>query len=248
MNEKIKNFLKETPMIIVMVLIMGIIVIPLPDLCLEILYSAECIFAIVIFVFSFTKLKRCLPRLVIIFSLFSLSIAIAITRVALIGYTNNSSAKLTDYFADIICENNYVIGFAISVILFIVQVIVLKKGNHRVIEVITTKIGKEGEMLTENDSTASEMNNEVDFYSSLDGASKFLGGECKALMFVLLVNLLGGIVNNFVINHKLSFTNEILERCVRNFAGNNIIFYLPILIVSMALGFCVTKNFMKKNR
>lgn len=241
MNEKIKITFRQTPLIVTMVLVMGMIFIPLPELCYEILFGIECAFALFIFIFTFTKLKKHMPRLVLYFSLLSLGIAIGITRLDFIGYTSNTSVRITDLFVKIVGEKNYIIGMAITICCILVEIILIETGSNRVIELVNKKnIKQSDKTITDDDSL--EEKKEMDYYATLDGVSKFLKGETKALCFLLTVNIIGGILIPFAVNHKSILDSETFVLMIKNTIANNFIFYVPLVIVSAAFGIGATRE------
>ena len=245
MNEKIKNIFKQTPFIVTMVLVIGILFIPLPELCYEILFGIECAFALFIFIFTFTKLKHYMPRFVLYFSLLSLAIAIGITRLDLNSYTTNTSVRITDLFVKIVGEKNYIIGMAITVCCLVVEIILIETGSTRVIDLVNKKnIKQSDQTITDDDSSAEKK--QMDYYATLDGVSKFLKGQNKALCFILLVNIVGGIIIQYSVNHQPIIELETWNFVIRNFIADNFIFYVPLVIVSAAFGIGATREIENK--
>ena len=94
---------------------------------------------------------------------------------------------------------------------------------------------KEEEILKEN------MRKEVDYYSNMDGASKFLSGVSKANVFFILLNLAGGILIHIV---KLKTSIGIaIENSMFITVGNALLFTLPVMVVSFAAGLNITGDF-----
>lgn len=240
MNEKIKNIFKQTPLIVTMVLVIGILFIPLPELCYEILFGIECAFALLIFIFTFTKLKQYMPRFVLYFSLLSLSIAMGITRLDLNSYKTNTSVRITDLFVKIVGEKNYIIGMAITVCCLVVEIILIETGSTRVIDLVNKKNIKQSDQTNTDDDSSAEKK-QMDYYATLDGVSKFLKGQNKALCFILLVNIVGGIIIQYSVNHQPIFELETWNFVIRNFIADNFIFYVPLVIVSAAFGIGATR-------
>ena len=150
-------------------------------------------------------------------------------------------------------EKNYSIGGIITVIFLTLQVLIISKGGCRVSEVnarfiltsmnqkffdIDNKLNqgiidkKEEEILKEN------VRKEIDYYSSMDGASKFLSGISKVNVFFTLVNLAGGILIQVV---KLKTSIGIaIENSMFITVGNTVLFTLPVMVVSFAAGLNIT--------
>ena len=209
MKNKIVDFIMYNIIPVAMILIVLMMLIPLPVIAVESLIGIETLFSIAILIYSFTKNHVAMPKLFLVFSLFSMTLNISLTRISLTGYETSISVPLGGIISSTIGGKNYIIGGIISVILLTVQVFIISRGCCRVSEVtakfmldsmnqkffdIDNKLNqgiidkKEAEILKENE------RKEIDYYSSMDGASKFLSGLSKANVFFTLVNLAGGIL------------------------------------------------------
>ncbi|MDR0624444.1 MAG: flagellar biosynthesis protein FlhA, partial [Treponema sp.] len=95
--------------------------------------------------------------------------------------------------------------------------------------------------ITEEESTArkKDLQQEADFYGSMDGASKFISGNVKVGIFITAVNILGGIIIGVAIHQ------ESLSAAVGNYIsfsiGDGLISQFPALLVSTAMGIVVTR-------
>lgn len=239
-----------------MILVVLMILIPLPVIVLESLIGIETLFSVVILVYSFAKNRVAMPKLVLVFSLFSMALNISLIRISLTGYESDFCVPFVGAISGIIGGKNYIIGGIISAILLTVQVLIISKGCCRISEVsarfvlesmnqkffdIENKLNqgiidkREEEKLKEN------VRKEVDYYSSMDGASKFLCGISKANVFLALVNLAGGILIQVV---KLKTSIGIaIENSMFITVGNAVLFTLPIMVVSFAAGLNITGDF-----
>ena len=256
MKNKIVDFIMYNIIPVAMILVVLMMLVPLPVIALESLIGIESLFSIAILIYSFTKNRVVMPKLVLVFSLFSMALNISLTRISLTGYESGISVPLGGIISSTIGGKNYIIGGIITVILLTVQVFIISKGGCRVSEVnarfILTSINqkffnidnklkqgiiniKEEEILKEN------MRKEIDYYSSMDGASKFLSGVSKANVFFILVNLAGGILIHVV---KLKTSIGIaIENSMSITVGNALLFTLPVMVVSFAAGLNITGDF-----
>lgn len=233
----------------------AMLLIPFSGSVLEVLFGIEAAFTAVILVYSFLKHRKAMPVLVLFFAMFSLAVNISYTRAALLGYESGDQVSVVCFFADMLGGKSIPTGFIIAIILLIVHVIIITKGTARVVEVaarfsldsINQKFFDNDEKLAGNQISEEEaekqkevVQNEVEWYSRLDGAAKFLNGSLKATIVIILVNLLGGF---FVEKLKLGTPFlEGLEAVVRITTGNIVVFLLPSLIVSFALGIIVSRD------
>lgn len=197
-----------------------------------------------------------MPKLVLVFSLFSMALNISLTRISLTGYETSISVPLAGIISGTIGGKNYIIGGIITVILLTAQILIISKGGCRVSEVnarfiltsmsqkffdIDNKLNqgiidkKEEEILKGN------VKKEVDYYSNMDGASKFLSGVSKANVFFILVNLAGGIlIQVFKLKTSIGMA---LENTMFITVGNVVLFTLPVIVVSLAAGLSITGDF-----
>ncbi len=250
-----KISLKKLLSTIAVVVLAAMLFIPFSSVVNEVLFGIESVFALAILIYSFIKNHKVLPVLVTIFSLLSLVVALSFTRAALTGYESEIQIPVVEFFAGVLGGNDAAVGFVIAVILLVVQIIVVTKGSSRVTEVAARfALDNMNQKLFDVDNNLSEAKlteeeaekqkeaicNEVDYYASLEGSSKFLNGVTKATVFVILVNLLGGFL---LLWGKLGTpVVDSLMSVARITTGNMVVFLLPVLVVSFALGISATRD------
>lgn len=135
MKNKIFNFVMHIIIPVAMILAVLMMLIPLPVIAVESLIGIEALFSVVILIYSFTKNPVAMPKLILVFSLFSMALNISLTRTSLIGYESDICVPLVGAISGIIGGKNYIIGGIITVILLMVQVFINSKGCCRVSEV-----------------------------------------------------------------------------------------------------------------
>lgn len=256
MKNKIVDFIMYNIIPVAMILIVLMMLIPLPVIAVESLIGIEALFSVAILIYSFTKNRVAMPKLVLMFSLFSMALNISLTRISLTGYESGISVPMAGIISDTIGGKNYIIGGIITVILLTIQVFIISKGGCRVSEVnarfvlesmnqkvfdIENKLNqgiidkREEEKLKEN------LRKEVDYYSNMDGASNFLSGVSKANVFFILVNLAGGIlIQVFKLKTSIGMA---LENTMFITVGYVVLFTLPVIVVSLAAGLSITGDF-----
>ncbi len=198
------------------------------------------------------------PRLILLVTLFGLAINISSTRLILTGANArgnmmNSQSEMVKSFAAIATGNSELVGFIIFIIIIVVQVLVVTKGATRVSEVTARftldamnnkMFDVQNEMnagvITEEEASKKKalIRQEIDFYSAMDGASKFVSGNVKAGIFITVLNLIGGFVTGMVIG-GMSF-QEALSSYAHLTIGDGLISQLPALMLSFATGILVT--------
>jgi len=173
-------------------------------------------------------------------------------------YTENGNTiNLNNFICKTICSENFVLGFFTALILLIVQIFLITKGITRIIEVVArfcldgmnSTLFDIDSRLSKNEITSDEAEKEkkqlmkyVDFHSQLDGCSKFLKGTFKAICFILIVNLAGGLSIEMLKLGK-SFA-EAIEPVMNYTAANMIVFLLPLVIISF--GMCISAEKKEK--
>ncbi|MCR5763474.1 MAG: flagellar biosynthesis protein FlhA [Treponema sp.] len=199
------------------------------------------------------------PRLILLITLFGLAINITSTRLILTNRAPNPSvfmntqSEMVKSFANIATGGNVLVGFIIFIILIVVQVIVVTKGATRVSEVtarftLDSMNNKMFDVQNELNSGAiteqeaaekkEKIRQEVDFYSAMDGASKFVSGNVKAGIFITALNLIGGFIIGMVWG-GMKF-NDALESYIKLTIGDGLMSQLPALMLSFATGILVT--------
>jgi flagellar biosynthesis protein FlhA len=148
-----------------------------------------------------------------------------------------------------------VVGFVIFIVLIVVQVMVITKGSTRIAEVaarfaldsmqnkylaIDTEFhaGTIDEMEAQKRRQAVQQ--EYQFFGTMDGASKFISGNVKAGIFITVINILGGVIIGSAIH------GEPLSSAVGTYIafaiGDGLLSQFPALLVSTATGLIVTRS------
>jgi flagellar biosynthesis protein FlhA len=84
-----------------------------------------------------------------------------------------------------------------------------------------------------------ELELELSFYGSMDGASKFISGNVKVGIFITAVNVLGGIIIGTIIHNEP--IGAALGNYIRFSVGDGLLSQLPALLISTAMGIVVTR-------
>lgn len=197
------------------------------------------------------------PRVVLLVTLFGLAINVASTRnilmnpVSLSGIMTGQS-EMVQAFANIVAGDNVIIGFIIFIILIVVQVLVVTKGADRVSEVsarftldsMNSKMfviqnQMQSGSITEDEANLkiAQLRQEIDFYSAMDGSSKFVSGNVKAGIFITVVNLVGGMITGIMAGLSPMVA---LNSYAKLTIGDGLMSQLPALLLSFSTGLLVT--------
>jgi flagellar biosynthesis protein FlhA len=240
--------------------IMAMLVIPLPAIILDILFTFNIIVGLVVIMIAIGTRKpldfSSFPSVLLFATMLRLALNVASTRVILVnGHQGPESAgKVIASFGEFVIAGNYLVGFIIFVILMVINFIVVTKGAGRVSEVnarftLDAMPGKQ--MSIDADLNAGvidqetakkrreELSQESDFFGSMDGASKFVSGDAVAGLLILIINIVGGLAIG-VGQHNLPLA-EVTRIYVLLTIGDGLVAQIPSLFLSLATAIIVTR-------
>ncbi len=253
--------------IIVLILaILGSMVLPVPPFLLDILLTTSITFSLVMLmatVYVSNPLQiSAFPSLLLIATLFRLSLNVATTRrILLHGHEGPDAAgHLIQSFGEFVVGGNYVVGIIVFIVLVTINFIVITKGTERISEVgarftLDAMPGKQ--MAIDADLNAGlideeeaqrrrqEIAKEADFYGAMDGASKFIRGDAIAGIIITLINIIGGIAIG-VFQHGMSVATAAANFTLLT-VGDGLVSQIPSLITSTAAGLMVTRAVSETN-
>lgn len=196
------------------------------------------------------------PTVLLISTMIRLALDVAATRVILThGHEGGHSAgKVIEAFGRFLMGGNFVIGIIVFAILIIVNFVVITKGSGRIAEVsarfsLDAMPGKQ--MAVDADLSAGLINedqakkrrkfleDESNFFGSMDGAAKFVRGDAVAGLLITFINIVGGIIIG-VGQMDLSFADALKTYTLLT-VGDGLVSQVPALIVSTAAGILVSK-------
>ncbi|HCV25592.1 MAG TPA: EscV/YscV/HrcV family type III secretion system export apparatus protein, partial [Candidatus Latescibacteria bacterium] len=118
------------------VVILGVMIVPLPTYAMDFLLTINISAALLVLMLTLyiaAPLELSVfPGLLLVMTLFRLSLNVASTRLIL---SQANAGSLIDAFGDVVVGGNYIIGFIIFAIVIIIQFVVITKGAGRVAEV-----------------------------------------------------------------------------------------------------------------
>ena len=238
--------------------IIGIIVmmvVPLPTPVLDLLLAFNIGFSVLIMLVSLRVTRpldfSIFPALLLLATLFRLSLNIATTRLVLL---DGFAGKVIEAFGHFVVGGSIVVGLVIFVILMIIQFVVITNGAGRVAEVaarftLDALPGKQmavdadlnSGLIDENEARKrrKEVAAEADFYGAMDGASKFVKGDAIAAVIITLINLIGGFVIGML--QKGMSASEAIESYSLMSVGDGLVSQIPALLLSVSTGLIVTR-------
>ncbi|HHC5059307.1 flagellar biosynthesis protein FlhA [Aeromonas veronii] len=248
-----------TPLLVLAAL--GMVVLPIPPLMLDVLFSFNIALSIVVLLVSvYTRRPlefAAFPTVLLLATLLRLALNVASTRVVLLEGHNGSAAAghVIEAFGNVVIGGNYAVGIIVFTILMIINFVVITKGAGRIAEVsarftLDAMPGKQ--MAIDADLNAGLINQEeaknrrqdvtqeADFYGSMDGASKFVKGDAVAGVMILFINIIGGFIIGMM-QHQLTFS-ESAEIYTLLAIGDGLVAQIPSLLLSIAAAIIVTRQ------
>ena len=252
------------PVLIVMILAM--MVLPLPPMLLDILFTFNIALAVMVLLVSMNTTKTLdfsvFPTVLLITTLLRLSLNVASTRVVLMqGHTGSAAAgKVIESFGHFRVGGNYAVGIVVFALLVVINFVVITKGAGRIAEVgarftLDAMPGKQ--MAIDADLNAgligedvarkrrADIAQEADFYGSMDGASKFVRGDAVAGIMIMLINVVGGLIVG-VLQHNMD-----IAAAAQNYTllaiGDGLVAQIPALVISTAAGLVVSRVSTEEN-
>jgi len=244
----------------VILVIMAMLVVPLPALLLDVLFTFNLLAGLVIIMVAIGTTKplefSSFPAVLLLTTMLRLALNVASTRVVLVeGHTGADSAgKVIQAFGEFVIHGNYLVGFIIFAILMIINFIVVTKGAGRVSEVIarfTLDAMPGKQMAIDADLNAGiidqatakkrreEVSQEAEFFGAMDGASKFVRGDAIAGILILVINIVGGLAIG-VGMHDLSL-GEAGKIYTLLTIGDGLVAQIPAMFLSLATAIIVTR-------
>ena len=241
-------------------LIMGMLVIPLPPMLLDVLFTFNILVSVIVIMIAIGTRKplefSSFPSVLLFATMLRLALNVASTRVILVnGHEGEHAAgAVVAAFGEFVIAGNYMVGLIIFIILMIVNFFVVTKGAGRVSEVnarftLDAMPGKQMAIdadlnagsITQEQAKArrDEIAQESDFFGSMDGASKFVSGDAIAGLLILLINVIGGLAIG-VAQHDLSFSDA-GKLYVLLTIGDGLVAQIPSLFLSLATAIIVTR-------
>ena len=246
--------------------ILMVMVIPVPAMLLDLFLSFNITLAIIILLVGMYILKpldlSSFPSLLLMATLFRLSLNVASTRLILLHGNEGTHAagKVIMAFGSFVVGGNYIVGFIVFVILVVINFMVITKGAGRIAEVaarftLDAMPGKQ--MSIDADLNAGlideaeardrrrQISREAEYYGAIDGANKFVRGDAIAGIIITLVNILAGLAIG-VFQKDMNFSDAAQTYTLLT-VGDGLVSQIPALIISTAAGIVVSRAGAENN-
>ncbi|MBE3609957.1 flagellar biosynthesis protein FlhA [Campylobacter californiensis] len=251
---------KSLSIVGVIVAILAIIIVPLPAGVLDFFLALSISISVLIILISIYVPKptdlTTFPTLILIITLFRLSLNIATTRMILSEGHNGPEAvsEIISSFGQFVVGGNYVIGVIVFCILVLINFMVVTKGSTRVSEVqarftLDSMPGKQMAIDADlnagliDEKTARERREaviaEANFYGAMDGSSKFIKGDAVAGIIITIINIIGGFAIG-AFQHDLDMATSAQYYTILTI-GDGLVSQIPGLISSTATAIIITR-------
>jgi flagellar biosynthesis protein FlhA len=240
--------------------ILMIMVIPIPTVLLDLFLCFNITFALILLLVGMYVLKpldlSSFPSLLLLSTLFRLSLNVASTRMILLHGSEGTQAagKVIMAFGDFVVGGNFLVGLIVFIILVVINFMVITKGAGRIAEVaarftLDAMPGKQMSIDADlnagliDDEEARErreqISREAEYYGSMDGANKFVRGDAVAGIIITLINILAGLAIG-VFQKGMPFADAVQTYTLLT-VGDGLVSQVPALIISTAAGIIVTR-------
>ncbi len=251
---------KDLTIVAFIVAIMAIIIVPLPSPVLDFFLTVSIALSVLMILISVFIEKptdfTTFPTMILLVTLFRLSLNIATTRMILSkGHEGPEAVSdIITSFGDFVVGGNYVIGIVVFSIIVIINFIVVTKGATRVAEVaarftLDAMPGKQmaidadlnAGLIDENEAKRrrAEILQEASFYGAMDGSSKFVKGDAVAGIIITIINIIGGFLIG-MFQHDMPMA-EAAQTFTLLTIGDGLVSQIPALILSTATGIIITR-------
>ncbi|MGA2192246.1 MAG: flagellar biosynthesis protein FlhA [Nitrospirota bacterium] len=246
--------------------IMCLMVLPLHPFLLDIFLTVSigsALLILMVAVYTAKPLKfSVLPSLLLIVTLFRLSLNVASTRLILLHGNEGLGAAghVIMSFGSFVVGGNFAVGLIVFLILVLINFVVITKGAGRIAEVsarftLDAMPGKQmsidadlnAGLINENEARQrrKDIGSEADFYGAMDGASKFIRGDAVAGLAITFINIIGGFFIGVLQNH-MAFMDALKTYTILTI-GDGLAAQIPALITSTAAGLIMTRAMGEAN-
>lgn len=237
-----------------------VMLIPLPSLILDMLLAFSITASVLVMLVAIQILKpvqfSVFPSLLLLLTLFRLSLDLASSRRILLHGSEGSSAagRVIESFGQFVVGGNYVVGFVLFLALIAIQYMVVSHGAVRTAEVtarftLDAMPGKQ--MAIDADLNAGlidekqarsrreQIAREAEFYGAMDGAARFSQRDSLATILITAINIIAGFLIG-VFQHGTPFLEALKTYTVLT-VGDGLVTMIPSLLVSVAGAVVLTR-------
>lgn len=192
------------------------------------------------------------PTILLFTTIFRIALNVSSTRLIL---RDGNAGNVVATFGEFVGGGDLIIGVIVFLILILIQFMVINKGSERVSEVtarftLDAMPGKQMAIDADLNTGAitdaearrrrDKIQEEANFFGSMDGAVKYVKGDATAGLIITVINIVGGIVMG-VTRQGLEI-GEALDKYAILTIGDGLVSQIPSLLISLSTGILVTKG------
>ncbi len=237
-----------------------IMMVPLPTLVMDFLLAINISAGVLILLTAIYVLKplefSIFPSLLLLTTLFRLSLNVATTRLILLHGQEGTAAAghVIEGFGQFVVGGNTVVGLIIFIVLVLINFVVITKGSTRIAEVaarftLDAMPGKQmaidadlnAGMISEEQARKrrEDVAREAEFYGAMDGAAKFVRGDAVAGLIITAINLIAGLIIGTA-QQGMAMSDAVNVYSILT-VGDGLVSQIPALIISTAAGIVITR-------
>ena len=245
---------------LLVVAILALMVLPIPAWLLDTFFTLNIAVALMVMMVAAYMIRpldfAAFPSVLLLTTLMRLSLNVASTRVVLLqGHTGPGAAgAVIEAFGHFLIGGNFAVGLIVFAILVVINFVVVTKGAERIAEVSArfTLDAMPGKQMavdadlnaglineTEAKRRRAEVQEEANFFGSMDGASKFVRGDAVAGILILLINIVGGFTIGMA-QHGLS-ASDAANSYILLAVGDALVAQIPGLLISVAAAMVISR-------
>jgi flagellar biosynthesis protein FlhA len=237
-----------------------VMLIPLSALVVDLLLALSITASVLVMLVAIQILKpvqfSVFPSLLLLLTLFRLSLGLASSRRILLHGNEGASAagRVIESFGQFVVGGNYVVGFVLFLALIAIQYMVVSHGAVRTAEVtarftLDAMPGKQmaidadmnAGLIDEKQARArrEQIAREAEFYGAMDGSARFSQRDSLATILITAINIIAGFLIG-VFQHGMPFV-EALKTYTILTVGDGLVTMIPSLLVSVAGAIVLTR-------
>jgi flagellar biosynthesis protein FlhA len=236
--------------------LVGIIVMPLPEVLIDVVIALNLALGIVLLMMALYVQRpldmAAFPSVLLVGTMMRLALSIAATRSIL---SKGEAGGIIETFGHFVTGGNLTVGVVIFIIITLVQFMVITKGSERIAEVgarfaLDAMPGKQmtidadfNQGLISSDEAIKrreDLQRESALFGSMDGAMKFVKGDAIAGIIITAINAIGGLAIGMVSNGMP--LADALEHYTILTIGDGLSAQLPALMMSVATGIMMSRS------
>nr|WP_245536281.1 flagellar biosynthesis protein FlhA [Terriglobus roseus] len=237
-----------------------VMLVPLPGIVLDLLLAISITASLLVFLTAVQVRKATelsvFPTLLLLLTLFRLSLNLASSRRILLHGSEGTSAagEVIQAFGQFVVGGNYVVGFVLFLALTAIQFLVVSHGAVRTAEVtarftLDALPGKQ--MAIDADMNAGLIDEqqarkrreaiarEAEFYGAMDGAARFNQRDALATILITAINIIAGLLIG-VFQQGIDVATAVKTYTILT-VGDGLVTMIPSLLVSVAGGLVLTR-------